>query len=371
MGFTQELIMEGTNFITVCPCRPRTAANDTTKSTQQTKRTVMKLKWLFENYAHIILIAGTAVLAAGCCSHEHSYSQTSQTRYWSDSGTAVGGTAETPESQSGSSGGQVSGTTVIPLHKETANVSTRQVDDGTVRLRKIVKTETVNEPVQLRTESVVIDRQPAATGREGAEVSSQPFQDQEITIQLHHDEPVVQTQIEPAGQVTAQTRTDTRQTTIQKQLRSEDVTVDKGNAKNVTVSGNVSSDSSQAMGGGGDIGGQSSATESSSTITDPTRLTGSDVSGVEGKSVQLNGVKVDRVSGQMICVKDSAGKPLCIKSTESTENLKPGDTINVTGTAKSVSSMPANNMGEASDQASQMLQGQQVYVEAQSVQEAK
>lgn len=38
MGFTQELIMEGTNFITVCPCRPQTAASDTTKSTQQNEK---------------------------------------------------------------------------------------------------------------------------------------------------------------------------------------------------------------------------------------------------------------------------------------------------------------------------------------------
>ena len=331
----------------------------------------MKLKWLGNRYGQMILIAGTAALAAGCSSTSHSYSQTSRTRYWSDSGTAVGGTAENSEYQSGSSGSQASGNTVIPLYKETANVSTRQVDDGTVRLRKIVKTETVNEPVQLRTESVVIDRQPAATGRGSAESGSQPFQEQEITIQLHHDEPVVQTQIEPAGQITAQTRTDTRQTTIQKQLRSEDVTIDKGNAKNVTVSGNVSSDSGQAMGGGGDIGGQSSDTETSSMITDPTRLTGSDVSGAEGKSVRLSGMKVDRVSGQMICVKDPAAKPICIKSSEQTENLKPGDTINVTGTVRKVSSISGNNMGEASDQTSQMLQGQQVYVEAQSVQAVK
>jgi hypothetical protein len=125
------------------------------------------------------------------------------------------------------------------------------------------------------------------------------------------------------------------------------------------------------MGGGGDIGGQSSATASSSTITDPTRLTSSDSAAEAGKSVQLTGVKVDQVSGQMICAKDTAGKPFCIKSSEQNENLKPGDTIDVTGTVKTVSSMSGNNIGKASDLMPQMFQGQQVYVEAQSVQAAK
>ncbi|HLX68636.1 MAG TPA: DUF2382 domain-containing protein, partial [Verrucomicrobiae bacterium] len=92
----------------------------------------------------------------------------------------------------------------------------------------------------------------------GAEPGSAAFQDQQITIQLHHDEPFASTQVVPNGQVVATTKTDAQQTTIQKQVRSEDVAVDKGNAQNVVISGNVNQDQNGAMGGTGDNGGQSS-----------------------------------------------------------------------------------------------------------------
>jgi stress response protein YsnF len=56
---------------------------------------------------------------------------------------------------------------VIPLHEEQVSVGKRTVDAGQVTLRKIVTTETVNEPVQLRRETLVIDREGA-----GAEARS-------------------------------------------------------------------------------------------------------------------------------------------------------------------------------------------------------
>jgi len=323
----------------------------------------MKLKWLFNNMQMTVLItAATAALLAGCSSDNES--KGSYSYYASPSSGAVGGTADTSESQSSASSSATTSNNVIPLYKESVSVGTRQVDDGTVRLRKVVKTETVNEPVQLRSESVVIERVPAATGGT-ADSGSQAFQDQEVAIQLHHDEPVVQTQVVPAGQIVAQTRSDLRQTNIQQQVRSEDVAVDRGNAQNVIVSDNVTSNPNGAVGGGGDI---NSASSGSSTITEPSRLTSAEVASVDGSAVQLNNVKVDQVSGQMICIKDDAGRPLYIRSSAPLDNVKEGDAVNITGKVKRVSSTSATSM---SDQMMQSFKGQQLYVDARSVQLAK
>lgn len=208
----------------------------------------MKLKWLLNNSQIIVSTLGVAAFAVGCCSPHQG---------------AAGGTAETTEtttstSTSAAPSGETSGTQTIPLYKEQVNVGTRQVDDGAVTIRKVVKTETVNEPVTVRKETLIIDRQPSSTG---AEPGSQAFQDQQITIPLHHDEPFASTQVVPNGQVVATTKTDAQQTTIQKQVRSEDVAVDKGNAQNVVISGNVTQDQNGAMGGTGDNGGQSSGSQ--------------------------------------------------------------------------------------------------------------
>lgn len=199
----------------------------------------MKLKWMLNNTQVIVSTLGVAAFAAGCCSP-------------SGGSASTGGTAETQESTSSA---QTSGSQTIPLYKEQVNVGAQQVNDGTVTIKKVVKTETVNEPVTLRKETLVIDRQPASTGQE--QPGSQAFQEQQVTIQLHHDEPFVSTQVVPNGQIVTQMRTDSQQTTIQKQVRSEDVAVDKGNAQNVIISDSVK-DQNGSMGGGGDTGGQSS-----------------------------------------------------------------------------------------------------------------
>jgi uncharacterized protein (TIGR02271 family) len=205
----------------------------------------MKLKWILTNTHIIVSTLGVAAFAAGCCSKGTGGSYSS---------TAPPYPETTAQAQPLPPTGAVSGTQTIPLYKEQVNVGSQQVNDGTVTIKKIVKTETVNEPVTLRKESLVIDRQPAS-GQE--QPGSQAFQEQQVTIQLHHDEPFVSTQVVPNGQVVATTKADQQQTTIQKQVRSEDVTIDKGNAQNVTISDSLK-DQTQPMGGGGDTGGQSS-----------------------------------------------------------------------------------------------------------------
>src|ERR1700743_628750 len=122
---------------------------------------VMKLKCLSNGLQVMVFTLGAGMVASGCCSK----SSGGHYSFYASPPPAV---ASAPETS------QASSNVVIPLYKESVTVGTRQVDDGTVRLRKVVKTETVNEPVQLRRKTVVIDREPAATAQ-GAGSCEHPF----------------------------------------------------------------------------------------------------------------------------------------------------------------------------------------------------
>jgi len=123
---------------------------------------------------------------------------------------------------------------VIPLHSEQVHVGTREVENGAVRLRKVIRTETVNQPVTLRREEVVIDRFPADGGQARVSDSTkqtvdlnQPFSEQSITIPIRREEAVVQTEVVQTGQVVAQKNVTSESTTVQRPVRKEDVEVVK------------------------------------------------------------------------------------------------------------------------------------------------
>lgn len=313
----------------------------------------MKWKCLFDNTQLTILTLGMAGLMAGCCTKSTGGSYTA---YPATPAPAypTGGTAETEETQTSAN------QQVIPLYKEQANVGTRQMETGTVRIHKVVKTETVNQPVQLRTESVVIDREPAATGGD----TSQAFQNQDVEIHLHSDVPVVQTTVVPAGQIVAQTRADVQQTNIQTQIRRDSVTIDKGNAQNVIVSDKVQQDQSenenQPMGGGGEVGGQTTGA-AAATITDLNTLTtAQDPNTLNGRQVQLNGVTVDSITGQTLVIKDSSGKQCFVKLSQPMSNIQAGSQVNITGTAGGLTPTSSEQIPQGS-----------IYIQAQSVQPAQ
>lgn len=180
-------------------------------------------------------------LAGGCCTKSGSaYS----------SSTPVGYSGGTEESETASAESTGETNTVIPLYKESVSVGTRQVDAGTVRVKKIVKTETVNQPVELRHEEVVIERQPAGSQTPSSDMN-QAFQEQETVIHLSKDEPVIQKQTMPAGQVVVKKNSETQQQNIQTQVRSEDVvTVHQGTQGEAT--GGAESPGGQSTGNSGD-----------------------------------------------------------------------------------------------------------------------
>jgi stress response protein YsnF len=162
------------------------------------------------------------------------------------------------------------------------------VESGSVRLRKQVTTETVNQPVQIRRETLIVDRE-AGTGSTATTTSQEtagttgtagtftPFEQGEIVIKLHKEEPVVEKRVIASGRIVAKTATDTEQVTVSREVRKENIDVEKiGNPQNVTISDNVGARASDAVGGTGTASGQikgSQTQDKGSQTTDPAKQT--------------------------------------------------------------------------------------------------
>ncbi|MDB6109930.1 MAG: hypothetical protein JWR69_1680, partial [Pedosphaera sp.] len=292
---------------------------------------------------------------------------------------------------------------VIPLHQEQLSVGTRQVNEGAVQLRKSVRTETVSQPVQVRRETVTVERQPAnaatstsqmnqpptgsaqgapsAQGTQGNTALNTPFQQGEMTINLTREEPFAQTQVVPAGSVVVRKQVTTEPVNIQRQVRREEIqAVPIGNPQNVNISSNLTSSASGvaantgtspgtadqgAAGAGPSMSGQSSgAGGTSAPITQLNQLTSaSDPTTLAGRQVNLSNAKVQQVYGdRLLSVSSGGGTPIYVRTADSTSNIKPGQTISLNGAVKEV---PQSVSDLGLDQASaQQLQGQPIYVDA-------
>lgn len=111
----------------------------------------------------------------------------------------------------------------ITLSEEELQVGKRQVQAGQVRIRKVVRTEHVTEPVELRREDVEIERVDAS----GASVGDNAFQEQTIQVPVMREEPVVATQAHVTGRVQVNKDVETETRTVEGDVRSEDVEVDR------------------------------------------------------------------------------------------------------------------------------------------------
>lgn len=318
----------------------------------------------------VVAAAGTVLLAAGCATHHEE--GTAEYTYPSES--ASGGTGQTYETQTSSAS---SGNIVVPLQKEQMAVSTQQVPQGSVRIKKFVKTETVTQPVTVRSEQVSIQRVPEGQGQ--AQASAQggnlggAFQEGELTIPLMKEQPVVSTQVVPAGSVVISKQTTSQTESVSRPVRKEEVAaIPSGNAGNVQVSGNVAQGAppapvEESAGQGGQPADQQ---QYAGAITQPEQLTQtSDPSAMVGKSVNLSSVQVQKVVGpQLLCVGPSSSSPIYVRSAQPITGINPGDTVMINGTVQQVPSSP-QSLG-FDEQSSQALQGQKVFIDAKSVSSA-
>jgi len=112
----------------------------------------------------------------------------------------------------------------IQLSEEEVKIGKRQVEAGGVRLHKIIRTETVNQPVELQREEVVIERVPASEARSAGDKA---FSEQDVFIPLRREEAVVQKESHVREEVRARKRTDVEHQQVSESVRKEDVEIKK------------------------------------------------------------------------------------------------------------------------------------------------
>lgn len=111
----------------------------------------------------------------------------------------------------------------IPLAQEEIHVEKRDRDIGEVRLRKVVRTETVNQPVEIQREDVVVERVSGNHLEPGAEA----FTEKEVTIPIREEEAVIHKSVESAGAVQARKVVESEQQDVRETVRKEDVEVER------------------------------------------------------------------------------------------------------------------------------------------------
>jgi len=314
----------------------------------------------------VLAVASLAgvVMVSGCCTKSYKTASYRQKSYASASeGNYSAATTEQVQTPTPTGRTEEGKNMVVPLYQENLNVGKREVDSGTVRLRKIVKTETVNQPIELRREELVIDRDNGTAKSSGEKVLGQPFQEQETVIRLKREEPVIEKQTVSAGQVVVQTRTTQEQRNIQAQVRREDIDVDKNGAQNVIIGQNVQSSAS----GAGETATGTSAGSEANIITDPAQLSASaNVSTMNGRQVKLAQCKVNRIVGDKLVVLDSDnGQQIyVITNGRDLEKFHQGDKVMIKGTVKAGNASEAGLSGEAA----QELSNRPFYIQADQIQ---
>ena len=111
----------------------------------------------------------------------------------------------------------------VALTEESVKVGKRTVDAGQVRLRKIVRTEVVNQPVEIRHEDVVIERVSADQVHAGTATSD--FQEKVIDVPLTREEVVVAKEAHVTGAVRLHKTEGVETQNVSETVRKEDVEV--------------------------------------------------------------------------------------------------------------------------------------------------
>ncbi|MDB6121188.1 MAG: hypothetical protein JWQ71_181 [Pedosphaera sp.] len=370
------------------------------------------------------IVASTAVLAAGCSSTRHAgYSSNQAPLAMTDqSGEygSMGGTGSSSQTQYGSGSSQAYSSDqaaaasaqisaqnlVIPLQQEQLRVGTQQINAGGVRLRKTVTSETVSQPIQLRRESLTVDRLPAnaqANANQGAapqfsgsdtggtqSSSAQnpqgtslgtPFQQGEMVINLTREQPIVQTEIVPAGSVVVRRQVITEPVNVQHQVRRENVQAFPiGNPQNVNISSNLMSSAqgqasnapssaNEASGAAPSTSGQSSGAGGSPAITQLSQLSSaSDKSSLAGQSVNLSGAKVQQIVGdRLITIMAPDGTAIFVRTAQPVTGLTSGQRVALNGMVRQVPQSSGISSLGLDERSSQALQGQQIFIDANSV----
>jgi len=117
----------------------------------------------------------------------------------------------------------------MTLNQEEVNIGKREVEAGGVRLRKIIRTETINQPVELQREEIVVERVPAS-GRTPSR-SDVAFREEEVYIPLRREEPVVEKTSRATEEIRVGKKRETERRDVSETVRREDVDVQRQGSK--------------------------------------------------------------------------------------------------------------------------------------------
>ncbi len=114
----------------------------------------------------------------------------------------------------------------VPLSQEQMEVRKREVESGGVRLRKVIKTETVNRPVELKREEIVVERVSAEEAASGPAPEG-AFKEEEVYVPLKHEEAVVEKSARKVDEVEVRKTEHTETQHVEGEVRHEEVEVDR------------------------------------------------------------------------------------------------------------------------------------------------
>jgi uncharacterized protein (TIGR02271 family) len=117
----------------------------------------------------------------------------------------------------------------MTLNEEEVNIGKREVEAGGVRLRKIIRTETVNQPVELQREEIVVERVPAKDRTPSR--TDVAFREEEVYIPLRREEPVVEKTSHATEEIRVGKKRETERRDISETVRREDVDVQRQDSK--------------------------------------------------------------------------------------------------------------------------------------------
>ena len=284
--------------------------------------------------ANGVLFAAVLAMGAGCCTSD----KRSAYNYDENLVPAAGAPPAEYQTQTGTmtSGQDV----VIPLEKEQLSVGKQDVDNGAIRVKKIVKTRTVNQPVEIREEQVRVERVPDNNANNGNTSLNTPFQGGEITIPLRREQPLVQTQVVPNGSVVIHKQDTEQQVNAQGQARFEHVIVEPvGNPQNVTIPNELRADYRDNEAAGSppvQSGYATGAGANQQPVTQLNDLCADDSTGLVGRPVALINVKIDKViNDHFIKVRAENGKHLFVRIDQPTPGLREGEIVNLNGVVQS------------------------------------
>lgn len=149
----------------------------------------------------------------GTAKHSHEVAEGTSTHHASHTKPAMGKTHASQSREEAE----------MTLSEETVKIGKREVEAGGVRLRKIVRTEVVNQPVELQREEIVIERVPASEA--GTTTKGQIGEQEDLYIPLRREEAVIEKQTKVREVVRASKKRRTDRQEVREQVRKEDVEI--------------------------------------------------------------------------------------------------------------------------------------------------